>query len=246
MAAKTTAPKTAIVTETEIPKVRPCACGGYEIEIWTGEVPADADPNDYVKYIGTGCIAETARTFAPGHDAKLKSLLIQAGADGNGVRTESGGVASISDAMHWAEFYGFGHMVRNGIIRETERRAARNAKKQVATAHQAAKAKTGRGKSAKALDAQKAELAGPAPEAVRPIADILADGNKASAKAVAVKIAAERAPIAVDIKIGRWTYAATVDAEGVATYTTKDGTAKVVAKGGYKIVAGEGAAEAGF
>ena len=211
MAAKTTAPA---ATES---KLHACACSKYEIEIWTGEVPEGADPNEYVKYISTDCDAQTTRVFAPGHDAKLKSLLIQAGAGGDGVRTEEGGMASTAEAMHWAEFYGFGHMVRNGIVRETERRAARNAKK-------AAKAaKPGRGKSAKALTAQKAELAGPAPVAAPKV-------------------------VPVDIKIGRWTYAATVDADGVATYADKKGIAKTAAAGTYKIIPAEfaGAEDAGF
>lgn len=112
----------------EVLKEHACECVRYEIEQWTGEVPEGADPGDFLELHGTGCVQTTTRTFAPGHDAKLKSLLIRAGHEGNGVRRNDGGVASVSDAMHWAEFHGFSHMVAAGIKRAGEKLGAKAAK----------------------------------------------------------------------------------------------------------------------
>lgn len=107
-----------------------CACQKFEIENWLGEVPEGADPGDFVEYIGTGCVQSTARTFAPGHDAKLKSLLIQAGARGLGVRYGSVN----SDAMKVANRFGFGHQVLAGIDKAQARAEERAAKKSAKSA----------------------------------------------------------------------------------------------------------------
>lgn len=63
---------------------------------------------------GTGCTGTpTARTFAPGHDAKLKGFLIrQAGRD---VTCSTTGITQ--SAIATASLYGFGDMVRAGINR---------------------------------------------------------------------------------------------------------------------------------
>jgi len=79
-----------------------CECSRYQVESWIGEVPEGADPGDYVRYTGTGCDATTARTFAMGHDAKLKSLLIRAGVDGLAVRRDEGGMVVTGDALQMA------------------------------------------------------------------------------------------------------------------------------------------------
>ena len=118
----------------------PCECQRYEIETWTGEVPDGADPGDYAMYTSTGCGQDTTRTFAPGHDAKLKSLLIQAGADGDTVRRDEGGVYVSTSAMGVAGHYGFEHQVAAGIKR-AQAKAEAKANKQMAKAQaKAAKA----------------------------------------------------------------------------------------------------------
>jgi hypothetical protein len=107
-------------------EVKPCLCGAYEIEIWDGrEIPEGADPGDYVRYEDTGCRASTTRDFAPGHDAKLKALLIRAGVAGHEVRLNSGGVASTGSASDHASRYPFAYMVDNGIKRGREKAATR-------------------------------------------------------------------------------------------------------------------------
>ena len=114
----------------EVLKEHACECGRYEIEQWTGEVPEGADPGDFLELRGTGCVQTTTRTFAPGHDAKLKSLLIEAGASGWSVRRNDGGVASIDDAQHWAARFDFAHMIYAGIARAGQKRADKLAKKE--------------------------------------------------------------------------------------------------------------------
>ncbi|MFV2195993.1 hypothetical protein [Nocardiopsis sp. LOL_012] len=109
--------KTAPKAKTE----RPCHCARFE-NAETGET--------------TGCTKTTTREFAPGHDAKAKSLLIRAGAMGAEVRRVVDGMALTGDAVKAAEGYGFAHMVASGIERaarlaaeKAERKAARAAKK---------------------------------------------------------------------------------------------------------------------
>lgn len=110
-----------------------CECSRYEIESWIGEVPEGADPGEYVRNSGTGCTATTARTFAMGHDAKLKSLLIRAGVSGLAVRRNDGGVVVTGDAMQMAAAYGFAAKVEHGIKLAAEK-AARKAEKDQAVA----------------------------------------------------------------------------------------------------------------
>ncbi len=107
-----------------------CECGRFEVEI---EGAKGAEDATYRTTHGTAiCGAYTTRTFAPGHDAKLKSLLIWAGVRNHSVRRNSDGVASIDDAMSWAEHYGFGHQVKAGIVRAarklSDRATAREAR----------------------------------------------------------------------------------------------------------------------
>ena len=82
---------------------RECQCGNF----------ADAETGARLV-----CDRETQRTFAPGHDARLKGFLIKVGAQGHAVRTLGGQVVSAEQA---ANIYGFGHMVAAGIKRAGEK-----------------------------------------------------------------------------------------------------------------------------
>jgi len=129
--------------EQDVNKFHPCECQKYSIEIWTGEVPEGADPGEYVEYEEIGCIEDTARTFAPGHDAKLKSLMIRAGVAGNAIRRDEGGMAHIGDPVAMAGHFGFEHQVAAGIKRAQAKlaeRAARKAARAAAKADKPAKA----------------------------------------------------------------------------------------------------------
>lgn len=162
----------------------------------------------------TGCDAVTAREFAPGHDAKLKALLIRAGVDGLEVRQGS----ITSSAQKAASQFAFAWMVEKGIERGRAKAAARAEKK----AAKADRPRTGR--------------------ATRKVAQAPAASTRehivaAIAATETAEIPAEAAPAvdSVQIKIGRWFYAATIDASGDAHYTNGKGVAAVAAKGIYKL-----------
>lgn len=104
-------------TTPEAQSERACLCGAFELEIGH-----DAET---MQYADTGCTATTTRDFAPGHDAKLKSLLIRAGVQGHSVRYNQGGVAYISSAEDAAAKLPFGYMILDGIKRGQEKAAAK-------------------------------------------------------------------------------------------------------------------------
>lgn len=70
----------------------------------------------------TGCTATTRRTFAPGHDARLKGFLIRAGIADQLVRIGDD-VNTSPEAI--AEQFGFAYMVREGIKNGKEKAAKR-------------------------------------------------------------------------------------------------------------------------
>lgn len=86
----------------------PCHCGNY----------TDAETGARLV-----CVRETAREFAPGHDAKLKGFLIRAGAAGHAVKVL--GRPGTVTAQEAADWYGFGHLVAQGIKRAQDREFAK-------------------------------------------------------------------------------------------------------------------------
>lgn len=89
-----------------------CACSGFKAIDAAGRVVST-----------TGCTATTRRTFAPGHDARMKGFLIRAGREGNLVRTPEGGSDQLPAKV--ADRFGFAHMVRDGIARKAAKRVAK-------------------------------------------------------------------------------------------------------------------------
>jgi len=81
--------------------------------------------------ITTGCTATTKRTFAPGHDARLKGFLIRAGRENMLVRV---GEDVNTSAQAVADQFGFGYMVREGIARPKATRKAKAPAPKVVTA----------------------------------------------------------------------------------------------------------------
>jgi hypothetical protein len=144
-------------TEDEKPKRTPkakvktaCACSQFAIKLNAETARA------------IGCTATTGGKFAPGHDAKLKSLLIEAGAkDLPVLRTVDGEDVEMS-AFDAADLHGFASHVAKGAASAKEkaasaadRKAAREAKKVEREAIREAK-KVER-EAAKAAAAQDAE-----------------------------------------------------------------------------------------
>lgn len=84
--------------------IRECACGNY-VDAVTGE--------------SIGCEEETTRTFAPGHDAKLKSFLVQCYVQGHKVRKL--GQRREVDGLTASREFGFSTQVAGAIQRQTEK-----------------------------------------------------------------------------------------------------------------------------
>ena len=200
---------TAAAATTAAPIANPCLCSTFaaikqHITLGNGQP-------DTIEEV-TGCTATTAREFAPGHDAKLKALLIRAGVAGWEVR--QGNITGSAEKA--AAQFAFAYMVDQGIAR--------------GRAKVAAKADRNAAKAERPKAARKTKAATPAPAASTRehiVAAIAATG--------AVEIPAE-APATTQIKVGRWEYAAMIDAAGDAHYTNAKQVAAVAVKGTYKLV----------
>ena len=96
-----------------------CACSRYSVLVNVRE----ADDGDLVwdDELSTGCTATARKTFAQGHDAKLKSALIKWGAEGYEIRRDDGGVAVTGDAFTMAREFAFHDMVVSAIARRGEK-----------------------------------------------------------------------------------------------------------------------------
>lgn len=191
-------------TDSKTAEYRACACGRFEailnpeINEADGTYTADEERT-------TQCGAKTLRTFAPGHDAKLKGLLIWAGSVGAEVREHQGGVDVVSDAERVAQDFGFQTQVIAGIAREQARIEVKKAKKL-------------------ARDAARLERAAKKTKT---------NGKKAD-EAFAEALAEVKAEVAVDkprlgesvkAKVGRWEYRGFVQGDRFV-YTDKSGTEK--------------------
>jgi hypothetical protein len=219
----------AATTETAAkaaPTLNDCACSEFEIG---NTVMLDDETPDFVGKT-TGCESQTRRVFAPGHDARLKSLLIEAGIADMEVRYGVG-LTVTTDAVNAARQFGFADMVAAGIQRGIAKAAAKAEKANAPKAARkpaAKKNKEAAAERAAALTAKMAEVAGkvavsetPAPEA-EPIVEAAPEATEAPAGTV-------------QIKLGRWVYAATIAANGDANYSDAKGVARVAVEGNYKL-----------
>jgi len=202
-----------------------CACSEFEIGF---TVDLEDGTPDW-RGTGTGCTETTRRTFSAGGDAKLKSLLIKAGIAGMEVRQLTNGVIHSGDAQTMARQFGFAPMVADGIARGLAKAAAKAEKANAPKAARkpaAKKNKEAAAERAAALTAKMAEVAGkvtvsapPAPVA-GPIIEAAPEATEAPAGSV-------------QIKLGRWEYAATI-VDGDAHYSDAKGVARVALEGNYK------------
>lgn len=190
------------------PILNPCLCSQFEIVTreWT-----DEQGQPHIETEGTGCTATTAREFAPGSDAKLKSLLIKAGVAGLEVRQNLGGVVHSGDALTMARQFAFAWMVEKGIERGRAKLAAQAERK-------AAKAERPAGRVSRKV--------------AKPQAPAASTGEHVVA---AIAAPAAEVPATVEIKVGRWQYLATIDAQGDAHYTNAKQVSAVAVKGTYKL-----------
>lgn len=98
-----------------------CECSKWTA--YTAEFDPETKPDAVME---TGCSGTTKSRFNQGHDARLKSFLIMAGANGLEVGYQDGGLLETTDAMTAANRYGFGHQVSSGIA-NAQAKAARKA-----------------------------------------------------------------------------------------------------------------------
>lgn len=136
------------VREKKAP-VEPTACA---CQFYTGQ-------NAKGETLSTGCSEVTPRTFRPGHDAKLKSLLIQVGAAGNQVTKATDDEDVEMDPLHAAEEYGFRGLVEKSVESAKAKEEARAAKAKEREDAKAAKAKEKEEAKAKREQAAKAKKA---------------------------------------------------------------------------------------
>lgn len=184
----------------------PCECSKYEILVNVRENGTNGDLI-WDQEIRTGCPGVlTGRTFAPGHDAKLKGYLIRAGLAGYEVTRVEEGMAYSSNAAAAADRYGFGAMVREGIELGREKRDAKIENKKA------------RAKKADARNEAELEKLPEIAEADKPVAEEDAQPSE---------------PAIVKAKVGRWTYEGVVDGDGENfsfTYTDNKGETKTATK----------------
>lgn len=116
-----------MTTFTFATAVRPCACSQVSL------IAYDATGNaESAEHITTGCDETTKRTFAPGHDARLKGLLIRGAIEGHEAAFSDGGMLTSMDPIALAESFGFGWQVKQGLqngLAKAEAKAARQAAK---------------------------------------------------------------------------------------------------------------------
>ncbi|QNJ57690.1 hypothetical protein SEA_KEANU_85 [Streptomyces phage Keanu] len=104
--------------EKKVVEPTACACQPFSGQDAKGET------------LSTGCTEVTPRTFRPGHDAKLKSLLIKVGSAGNQVTRTVDGEAEGMDVLHAAELFGFRDLVEKSVNAAKAKQEEREAKAQ--------------------------------------------------------------------------------------------------------------------
>lgn len=205
----------------------PCLCSQFEAFDSEQLTEANLETGDYDSWT-TDCTAETKKTFAPGHDAKLKSALIRWGSQDLDITQLVGGTRVSASAEQWASKFDFGYMVLAGLAKAQERAAAKAERDAKRAERKAAKGKTAERKLAES-------------------AKVVHDGNEArqerEAKSLAEVVANEEAKHAaeqaasrpepewddapevkqVEAKVGRWTYTGVIEGdEFVYTGKTPD------------------------
>lgn len=169
------------------------ACECFSVEVGR---TADDEP------IFGSCGEQTARRFAPGHDAKLKGALILCAVNGWSYNVQDGGSLTAYDPRKVADVRGWSHFIDRAVERSAARAKATEAR---LAAREAAKAEREAAKQAKAAE-------------------------RAAAKAAKTKAASTEVGSEVKVKIGRFTYDAIVESESVnsvtVSYEDRKGNAK--------------------
>lgn len=214
--------------QTETTEPTRCACAKYFAVV---EEIQDEDGNlvDEITE-STGCADTTKRTFAQGHDAKLKSALIQWGARDYEVAYIEGGLRIGTTALGVAAEYGFGSMVVDGIMKLRGILDARQARADAKHAKAAAASGQAQGPRVD-LTKPDTELSIYAREAMGEYA--MPSGQPGDE---AEMIEPLPVPVQARVKIGRWTYEGTVNTDGSFTYNAKLGGTKTAPAGQFTVL----------
>lgn len=192
-------------------KYHPCKCSEYKF--WYENMEHT-----------TKCNKTTTRIFSQGHDARLKSFLIQAALREVSVTRVSAedGDDLMRPALAHADDFGFGHMVHKAVTRHRDKLAEKAIQSDLAESADPNETESAEQDNAEIAtpDSRETEPKGPPPKAKMPKAAKMSEGGVRRAK----------------IKVGRWEYSAMIDDDGIAEYYDKKGDVKVKNQGEYTIV----------
>lgn len=157
---------------------------------------------------GCGSLVNGRKQFLQGHDAKLKSQLIEAHVQGYLVEVRTGGMLDTFTALDYANHYGFGHQVeasaRSRIAKETAKIEKQNAKLAAKTA---GRVKADAAKVQALVDTPRNVAIGE--KAIDILVESISDGTPCRAK------------------VGRWEYDGRISSDSKTfTFTTPKGEAK--------------------
>jgi hypothetical protein len=115
-------------TETE---PQPCQCRAvWAYNITKGDTPESLedgdDPNEIVAVVHQSCGEQTSRTFAPGHDAKLKGVLLRAARSGREYSYTEGALLIHADPLVELANRGWSHLLVE--LKERPKKARKNQK----------------------------------------------------------------------------------------------------------------------
>lgn len=173
----------------------PCACSLYTGTDGKGEA------------LSTYCEAVTVRTFGPGHDAKLKSLLIKTAIAGEDVIKIVDGRETEMSPVHAAEEYGFRDLVEKGVETHRSKQAKRDE----------ARAETERKRNERAAAKEEAKAERKRTQEER-------KAQAAALKAAIDKANAEKVPGPARAKVGRTEFDGEVLQDGTFKYVNSEGT----------------------
>lgn len=181
------------VREKKAP-VEPTACA---CQFYTGTDKGGSE-------LSTGCEGKTVRTFLPGHDAKLKSLILKTAIAGKSVSKKTDTGTEQMEPLHAAEDFGFRSLIEKSLSTHNAKQEVRDAKAQERASKKAA------------TEAKKAEAKAKREQA--------AEAKKAHAKAVEEAAeAAKGKPGPATAKIGRNKFDGQILNDGTFKYANAKG-----------------------
>lgn len=190
--------------------LHPCTCRNFEAG---NRVDVEGGDVDFIDVRTTGCTASTTRLFAQGHDAKLVSFLVAA-------ELANLEIALVGQGSSWGRAEDAARTISDALASKAQAMIA-TAK---AKANKPRRTKTPTQAMNDLVERQaKAELAKRTPAAVEATQDSWDPEAEVAL-----------APRKVTIKVGRWTYMATVDAAGDAHYFSPSKGDVTLAVGSWK------------